>query len=80
MKVVLNEFDEEVELKESIDTADADWNSIMGSDNMSGDEENYAAHGYTQQEVEGEEFVNIEEDTDFDMDDDFGSDYDDDEM
>ncbi|MBP3338720.1 MAG: DNA-directed RNA polymerase subunit beta [Lachnospiraceae bacterium] len=76
---VLNENDEEVELKESIETADADWNSIMGNDNRSGDNENYAAQGFTQQEVEGDEFVDIDDsdaDMDFDMGDDFDSDYD----
>ncbi len=70
---VLNENDEEVELKENIDTADTDWNSIMGNDRPSGNE-NYAAHGYSQQEVEGEEFVNIE-DEDFDLSDDFDGDF-----
>ncbi len=79
---VLNENDEEVELKENIETADTDWNSIMGNDRPSGSEENYAASGFTQQEVEGDEFVNIEDDDDmdFDLGDDFDGDYDDDEM
>ncbi len=72
---VLNENDEEIELKENIETADADWNSIMGNDSVAG-EENYAAHGYTQQEVEGDEFVDIDEDAEYDVDEDF----DDDEM
>ncbi len=77
---VLNEFDEEVELKENIDAGDADWNSIMGNDHAPVGDEDYAAHGYTQQEVEGDEFVNVDEEDDFDLDDDFGGDYDDDEM
>ena len=63
---VLNENDEEVELKENIDTTDTDWNSIMGNERYNSDNENFGAHGYQQQEVQGDEFVAVEDDADYD--------------
>ncbi len=63
---VLNENDEEVELKENIDTTDTDWNSIMGNERYNSDSEDFGAHGYQQQEVQGDEFVAVEDDADFD--------------
>ena len=62
---VLNENDEEVELKENIDTTETDWNSIMGNERYNSDNEDFGAHGYQQQEVQGEEFVDID-DADYD--------------
>ena len=66
---VLNENDEEVELKENIDTTDTDWNSIMGNEHYNSDDENFSAHGYQQQEIQGEDFVPIEDDYDESYDD-----------
>ena len=63
---VLNENDEEVELKENIETTDTDWNSIMGNDRVPVQEENYGAHGYQEQEVQGDEFVSVGDDSFFD--------------
>ena len=63
---VLNENDEEIELKENIDTSDTDWNSIMGNDKYNADQENLGAHGYQQQEIQGDEFVSVDEDSDYD--------------
>ena len=74
---VLNENDEEVELKENIDTSDTDWNAIMGNERMHGQDENLGAHGYQAQEIQGDEFVSVDEDSVFD-DSDFDS-YDDSE-
>ena len=73
---VLNENDEEVELKENIDTTDTDWNSIMGNDRSIKDE-NLGAHGYQEQEIQGDEFVSVDEDSVFD--DSYDDDYDDSE-
>ena len=75
---VLNENDEEVELKENIETPDADWNSIMGNDRVPVQEENYGAHGY--QEVERSQIdapMNDEDDSNYD--DSFDDNYDDSE-
>ncbi len=58
---VLNENDEEVELKENIDTTDTDWNSIMGNEKYNSDNEDFGAHGYQQQEVQGDEFVAVDD-------------------
>ena len=70
---VLREDDTEVELKENIDVETTDWNSIMGNDNVKHDE-NYAKHGYQQQEISGDEFVAVEEETDDSSEDDDYSD------
>ena len=76
---VLNENDEEVELKENIETADADWNSIMGNERYGNEDENFGAHGYQQQEIQGDEFVSIDDDDDSDYDDGYDDSYDDSE-
>ena len=71
---VLREDDTEVELKENIDVETTDWNSIMGNDNVKHDED-YAKHGYQQQEISGDEFVAVEEDeTDVVLDEDYADD------
>ena len=76
---VLNENDEEIELKENIDTTETDWNSIMGSEHYSDNNENLGAHGYQQQEIQGDEFVAIDEEEDSDFDDSYDDSYDDSE-
>ena len=76
---MLNENDEEVELKENIETADADWNSIMGNERYGNEDENFGAHGYQQQEIQGDEFVSIDDDDDSDYDDGYDDSYDDSE-
>ncbi len=53
---VLDEDDNEVELKENIDTETSDWNSIMGNDHYN-DEEDFAKLGFQKQRFEGEELV-----------------------
>ena len=75
---VLDENDEEIELKENIETTENDWNSIMGNENYNREDENFGAHGYQQQEVQGDEFVSISDsDADDDYDDDFDDSFDD---
>ena len=69
---VLREDDTEVDFKENIDVETTDWNSIMGNDNVKHDED-YAKHGYQQQEISDGEFVAVGENDDSD---DFGSDFD----
>ncbi len=74
---VLAEDDSEIELKENIDTTETDWNSIMGNERYNGDDENFGAHGYQQQEIQGDEFVAIDDtDEDDDFDDSFDDSYD----
>ncbi len=63
---VLDENDEEIELKENIETTETDWNSIMGNERYNGDEENFGAHGYQQQEIQGDEFVAVDDVDDYD--------------
>ena len=76
---VLNENDEEVELKENIDTTETDWNSIMGNERYNGDDEDFGAHGYQQQEIQGDEFVAVDDADDYDdsYDDGYDDSYDD---
>ena len=69
---VLREDDTEVDFKENIDVETTDWNSIMGNDNVKHDED-YAKHGYQQQEISDGEFVAVGE---IDDSDDFSSDFD----
>ena len=63
---VLDENDEEIELKENIETTETDWNAIMGNEHYNSDDENFGAHGYQQQEIQGEEFVDIDDTDDYD--------------
>ena len=59
---VLREDDTEVEMKENIDTTDSDWHSIMSGDDYGRKDENLGSQGFSQQVIEGEEFVSVEED------------------
>ena len=71
---VLREDNTEVEIIETIDYGETDLRSIIEGDRRyHSDEESYGAHGFSQQEFEGEELVDvdIEEDFDDDMDIDF---------
>ena len=67
---VLKEDDTEVEITETIDYGETDLHSIIEGDRKYQAEESYGAHGFSQQEFEGEELVDIEEDNyeDSDMD------------
>ena len=56
---------EEVEIRESVDSGNTDFRSIIeGDSRRNRQDENFAAHGYTQQEIQGDEFVDVQEDID----------------
>ena len=67
---VLKEDDTEVEITETIDYGETDLHSIIEGDRKYQAEESYGAHGFSQQEFEGGELVDVEEDDydDSDMD------------
>ena len=58
---VLREDMTEVEIMESIDYGDTDMRSIIEGDSRGADNEDYASHGYSKQEFEGEELVDVED-------------------
>ena len=58
---VLREDMTEVEIMENIDYGDTDMRSIIEGDSRGADNEDYASHGYSKQEFEGEELVDIED-------------------
>ena len=68
---VLDENREEVELMESIDYGDTDLRSVIEGESRRQNREDFAEHGYTQQEFDGEELVNVEDDVDDEIDDAF---------
>ena len=70
---VLREDNTEVEIMEASDYGETDLRSIIEGDKGFRKEEQYGEHGFSQQEFDGEELVDIEEDfpADFDEADDF---------
>ena len=70
---VLKEDDTEVEITETIDYGETDLHSIIEGDRKYQADESYGAHGFSQQEFEGGELVDVEEedydDSDVDFDD-----------
>ncbi len=46
---------------ETVDYGETDLRSIIEGDRRYNDDENYGAHGFSQQELVGEELVDIEE-------------------
>ena len=64
---VLRDDNTEVEITETIDYGETDLHSIIEGDRRYQEEESYGAHGFSQQEFEGGELVDIEED-DYDED------------
>ena len=66
---VLKEDNTEVEIMETVDYGETDLRSIIEGDRRYNDDEDYGQHGFSRQEFEGEELVDIEEepeDADFD--------------
>ena len=61
---VLKDDNTEVEIMETIDYGETDLRSIIEGDRHYHDEESYGEHGFSQQEFEGEELVDIEEEPD----------------
>ena len=60
---VLKDDNTEVEITESIDYGETDLHSIIEGDRRYQEEESFGAHGFSQQEFEGGELVDIEEDS-----------------
>ena len=60
---VLRDDNTEVEITETIDYGDTDLNSIIEGDRRYQEEESFGAHGFSQQEFEGGELVDVEEDS-----------------
>ncbi len=52
----------EVEIAETVDYGETDLHSIIEGDRRYESNESYGAHGFSQQEFEGEELVDVEED------------------
>ena len=52
----------EVEIVETVDYGETDLHSIIEGDRRYESNESYGEHGFSQQEFEGEELVDIEED------------------
>ena len=70
---VLRDDNTEVEIGENIDYGETDLRSIIEGDRRFNQEESFGEFGYQQQELQGEELVDVEEDSseDFDEDVDF---------
>ncbi len=58
---VLRDDMTEVEIMENIDYGDTDMRHIIEGDSRGRDEEDYGRHGFSKQEFEGEELVDVEE-------------------
>ncbi len=62
---VLREDQTEVEIMETVDMGETDLRSIIEGDSRDRrEEESFGKHGYTQQEFEGDELIDVEEDED----------------
>ena len=59
---VLRDDNTEVEIMESSDYGDTNLNHIIEGDRYSNREENFGEYGYSKQEFDGEELVDVEED------------------
>ena len=60
---VLKDDNTEVEITETIDYGETDLHSIIEGDRRYQEEESFGAHGFSQQEFEGGELVDVEEDS-----------------
>ncbi len=68
---VLRSDNTEVEIMETVDMGETDFRSLMEGDRRYRDEDDFGKRGYTEQEFQGEELVDVEEEEE-DDDDDFG--------
>ena len=59
---VLKDDQTEVEIMETVDYGDTDIRATMEGDESYRDDDEFSRHGYTKQEYDGEDYVNIEED------------------
>ena len=60
---VLKDDNTEVEIMETVDYGDTDLRSVIEGDRHSREEESFGKYGFSKQEFEGEELVDVEEDT-----------------
>ena len=69
---VLRDDNTEVEIMETVDMGETDFRSLIEGDRKYNDEDDFGQQGYTEQEFQGEELVDIEseeeDEDDFDMD------------
>ena len=69
---VLRDDNTEVEIMETVDMGETDFRSLIEGDRKYNDEDDLGQQGYTEQEFQGEELVDVEsddeDDEDFDMD------------
>ena len=59
---VLRDDDTEVEIMETVDMGETDFRSLIEGDRKYQDNDDFGKQGYTEQEFQGEELVDIEED------------------
>ena len=59
---VLRDDNTEVEITESVDYGNTDFNAILNEDTPRYDRNEFRSHGFTEQEIQGEEFVDVEPD------------------
>ena len=68
---VLRDDNTEVEIMETVDMGETDFRSLIEGDRKYREESNFGEQGYTEQEFEGEQLVDIEaeeeSDEDFDI-------------
>ena len=60
---VLRDDNTEVQIMESVDYGDTNLNHIIEGDRRYNDNEDYGKHGYSKQEFQGEELVDVEEES-----------------
>ena len=68
---VLRDDNTEVEIMETIDYGDTDLRSVIEGDRKYDQKESFGSHGYSQQQFEGEELVDVNEDENEGSDDDY---------
>ena len=73
---VLRDDNTEVEIGENIDYGDTDLRAIIEGDQKARGDESFGAYGFQEQELRGDELVDIEDDSDSDLEDDADFDFD----
>ena len=63
---VLRDDNTEVEIMETVDMGETDFRSLIEGDRKYEQEDDFGEQGYTEQEFEGEELIDIEEEPDED--------------
>ena len=61
---MLRDDNTEVEIMETVDMGETDFRSLIEGDRKYGDGDDFGKQGYTEQEFQGEELVDIEEEDD----------------